>query len=67
MVEFREKRERTDLSSKIFYLQTQYHHQKYCDVPCFYGEDFIIFTFNDKSSKWSSMLFVQPIMQMVLD
>lgn len=56
-----------DLSNKMFHWQKQYHHRKSYDMPCFYGEDFIIFTFYDKSYKWSSMLFVQPIMQMVLD
>lgn len=56
-----------NLSSKIFHPQKQYHHRKCCGMSCFYGEDFIIFAFYDKSYKWGSMLFVQPIMQMVLD
>lgn len=62
-----DRKERINLSSKIFHFQKEYHHKKCCDMPCFYGEDFIIFTLYDKSYKWSSMLFVQPIMQMVLD
>lgn len=56
-----------DLSSRIFHFQKQYHHEKCCDVPCYYGEDLIIFTLRAKSPKRSSVLFVQPIMQMVLD
>lgn len=62
-----ERKERMNLSSKIFHFRNSTITESAVICPVSMAKILLIFTWYDKSYKWSSMLFVQPIMQMVLD